>query len=509
MIPTLRSNLTSAVSQHLAPKWPRRPGICFIRRLSLQVRITVAELESGHLSIAFAIAFAEALTLLLERSRAPEPADIVRFETRGAYLSQFVTDILAGIAAARWEYEELWELLGGDAVDAIVVLFEREPLQFLPVLRELERHSTLESVLARIGEYGIERLLIATASTSSQASPELSIADLIRVAKAVLALESSSARLPAVTRAHALHVYLHHAANSEVGAQRLSPRQVLNCLKILEFVLKHLAGAAAEDWTRRLNELPNEGGSDRVVSRDSAVISKLRSAAGSAESAILSELLKKLARTSPAAPEALAEQTISSKCAGLFFLVRYLLHDGWPTIVLQCAGEPVTAARELQLLLATLGLEALGRGQEVIGEMDAGLALFAGWSGDPDLTAFREFRPERAPILCSEMKARLTRNSDQSGDESDAGESPVAWLTRRYLQQMQQEIPGLRQASREFLVENTLALSGRIRIASEVLTLELPTAPFHVALHIGGLDQALDEVPWLGGRGIRFELEGL
>jgi len=474
------------------------------------VRITVAELEAGQLPTVFAAAFAEALmTLLLEGNSAAEPADMVRFETRGAYLAQFVTDVLAGVAAGRWEYEELGELSGKDAVDAIVNLFEREPLQFLPVLRELERHSTLEPVLGRLGEYGIERLLIATASIWPYTNQEISVADLIRVAQAVLALESSSARFPGARRAHALRIYLHNAADTAAGAQRLSPRQAFICLKILEFSLRHLAGTTVEDWTRRLNELPNEAGSDPVTLCDSDVISNLRYAAGSAERAVLGELLEKLARTSPAAPAAVAEQVISSKCVGLFFLIRYLLRDNWPAIVLQCEGEPATAARELQLLLSLLSLESLGPSEEGMGEIDPGLKLFSGWFGLPDLPALWNFRSTRAPILCRELRLRLAPRSEFPAEETETCESSVAWLARRYVQQMRQDIPGLRQASREFLVKNTLALPGRIRITRELLTVELPPAPFQVALHIAGLDQTVAAVPWLGSRGIRFVLEGL
>lgn len=509
LIPTLRGDLAAAFSYQLAPRWPSRAGICLIRRLPVRIRVTAEELEAGRLPFVFAAAFAEALAPLLEHPGAPRPAEMVHFESQSAYLAQFVMDLLSGIAAARWEYEELRELRSCDPVDAIVSLFEREPGQFLLVLCELETNSALEPFLARLGEYGLERLLIVTARTPAGVVHELSLADLASVAKAVLLLPSSYLRFPLATRAQAFRVFVRRAAELQQADERLSPWQVFDCLKALELVLKHLAGLAPQDWHRPLEDLLREGKSDVGASRVSALLSQMKNHAECSAGRNLRELLEQLAQKTSASSVEHTERLFSSRCAGLFFLVRLLRRDGWPAVVGETSAGGESGARAVQLLLATLSLEALGHDLRVAGELDPGVALFSGCFGALDLAALREFQSERASVLSAELSARLKRDSGSADDLPGPGESPVASLGHRYLQRIREEVPGLRQASREFLVKNTLALPGRICVTPDLLTIELPPAPFHVALHIAGMDQAVEEVPWLGGRGIRFRLEGL
>jgi hypothetical protein len=40
----------------------------------------------------------------------------------------------------------------------------------------------------------------------------------------------------------------------------------------------------------------------------------------------------------------------------------------------------------------------------------------------------------------------------------------------------------------------------------ERVTIQPQPSPFHVALHIAGMDAPLDSVPWLGGRRLEFEI---
>lgn len=508
LIPTLRSDLTSALTQQLAPNWPEPSDLCFIRRLPVRVSITIADLEADRLSTEIARAFAEALAVFMEHGSAVEPGDVVRFKTRSAYLAQFVMDVLAGAAMARWEYEELRELAGRDAVDAIVNLFEREPLELLPVLRELEQDSALDPVLERLGEFGMERLLSVTAPTSPHAAREIEMQDLLKVAGAALALRCSTPGLFTTTRAQALRICLRLAADTEPAGELLTPRQVFKCLKALKLALEQMAGAKIDDRVRPANEQAKVSRGDPVAPRDWTAAWQSRTAARE-EGEVPGEAPEPLTPVAGSASLVTADDTISSECAGLFFLARYLLRDGWPTIAFECVAEKSSAALELQFLLAALSLEALGLGREGTQGIDAGVKLFAGWSGLANAAAFREFQSHRAPALCLRMRERLSEGSAPRPEESEPPESSLAWLARRYLQLMQQEIHALRRASRKFLLGNTLGLKGRIRVSMEALDVVLPPAPYHVVLHLAGLDQPVDEVPWQGGRRIRFLLEGL
>jgi hypothetical protein len=70
-------------------------------------------------------------------------------------------------------------------------------------------------------------------------------------------------------------------------------------------------------------------------------------------------------------------------------------------------------------------------------------------------------------------------------------------------------VRGFRQASREALVRQFLRTPGRVRLGEHVVSVLLEPSPYHVALHLSGLDDALSAVNWMGDRRLEYRLLGL
>ena len=48
-----------------------------------------------------------------------------------------------------------------------------------------------------------------------------------------------------------------------------------------------------------------------------------------------------------------------------------------------------------------------------------------------------------------------------------------------------------------------------VQAGEDVISVVLAASPYHVALHISGMDDPLPSVSWMGGRRLEFHLSGL
>ena len=70
-------------------------------------------------------------------------------------------------------------------------------------------------------------------------------------------------------------------------------------------------------------------------------------------------------------------------------------------------------------------------------------------------------------------------------------------------------VRGFRQATRPAIVRQFLRTPGRAQVHDRVISVLLDPSPYHVALHISGMDDPLPSVSWMGGRRLEFRLLGL
>ena len=204
----------------------------------------------------------------------------------------------------------------------------------------------------------------------------------------------------------------------------------------------------------------------------------------------------------PAPPAGHAEaRWIWSEWSGLFFLTGTLLRLGWIPAWRQLA-EFQTGG--VACLAAGLALAVIGEFDPSPMALDPGVALFAGYISDPDITHLRRVfqafpRQVRLSVLQSALPGEVLDNADKDW------QSIFDLLAAKLMREFAGQIRGFRQARRS-TVRSFLARPGRIRIEPDQVVVFPGPSPFNVALHISGVDQPIHELSWLGGRRLVFEL---
>jgi hypothetical protein len=204
--------------------------------------------------------------------------------------------------------------------------------------------------------------------------------------------------------------------------------------------------------------------------------------------------------TPPAKP--LQVHWISSDWCGLFFLSSTLDRLGW----LAAWGQlPDFQAGGVSCLVAGLALAIAGRFDPAVPSLDPAIALFAGFTQEPDLAharrVFREF-----PIAVRLRVLRAALPHEEVDEAAESWQGTFEPLAETLLRTFSSRIRGFRQATRKGVVRSFIARPGRVRIEPDRLVVFLAPSPYNVALHISGMDDPVDSSMWLGGQRIEFQL---
>lgn len=510
-----RGRFARDLGEHLGPSLARQPAIIRIRRLSLSVIVPVSELDENGLSLKWRQAFGKVLFTALAYPTGAGPFEVFRAESVASFIASAIGALLDGTATTRWQYAEFEPFFRQGSVEGALSLICEWPHQSLAILMELARVRVLDRVLARFDDAAMERLFVLLAPATAE---PLTIADVIGAAR--LALAQLPDRATAIrSRQYALSLF--------VGAQRAGEpfrpaRAIFQALQALAVLLNEEVfwpGVARDElWTKHLPDnvtvlLESLGETDRRRARPPSpseipVTAPPRRETGSLHFGELQQLIASLRRELriPPPSERRPEiRWISSDWCGLFFLTSTLAGLGW-----------VRAWRQLRefqaggvaCVIAGVALAITEKFDPAAPGLDPGVALFAGYLGDPDLAhlrwVFQEF-PREARL--NVLRAALPHDpvDDAAGDW--AGTFDL--LAGNLLQSFGSRIRGFRQASRQGIVRSFIARPGRIRVEPERIVIFPASNPFHVALHIAGIDEPVENVSWLGGRRLEFELGDL
>ena len=511
------SKVPAQCARQLDQRWMARPDIIRIRRLPVRLRVSSAQLGDGQLAGAWAEAFAREICAALAQ---PTGAmDVVRAESRAGWLATVIADVMAGIAVSRWEYSEFHDAFAPGAAETTLALLLREPSEMLETLDLLESAGTLERLLRLWDDSMLEQLFVAMAAgVSSSKESRIDLEFLLSVAETASSRASPVSRSRLASRGFALHQFLllRRKLRPAAAAVPHSPQQVLHALTTLAVLVEFGAPDAFD-----LPEIEViQARTGRSV--DPAVASLLAEIRGLALRnhvpsetgwlARMSELLERLrpmistvGSTNPLQPVS----WVSSECAGLLLLARLLERLDWPEKLRDSALANTDGPRLVTCVLAGLGLSVLNRFEESASRVDTGIALFAGWLGEPDWAGFRRFLASTTPTDRNEILTAFNAESESLNKLSENWAATFDYLARRIIREFASRIRGFRQASRAFVVKHFLELPGRVRVEEKRLVVILEPSPLGVALHLAGMDDPVETVSWLGGRRVEFQLDCL
>lgn len=508
----------------LQPRWPGHGGVCRIRRLPVRLTVSLADLNDTRLPQLWAAAFARAMTEALARPAGSGPVEVVRAENRAEWLARFIHDLLNGNASGRWEYQEFQEYFGLSTRDAVLAVLNQQPSEIISVLVALESRGALDRLLALFDELALEQMFVAIAREMGVKQTRLSITDLLTVGRLALAQCGPRSVLALTSRQFALKLFLILRRESGLQASDTwSPRRVLHALMSLAALAQLFRSAEATEWSQDLSvvslaeyvkeplhpvvlevlkEVRNLVQAKRQNSRDKARVSST-----------LTELTHLVAELRPLLSTTGSQNNdilwISSDCAGLFLLIGVLKKLGWPERIPRSSLGSSHGTRAVTYVLAGLGLAVLGRFVESPDRLDPGLALFAGWVGDPNLAGLRRFFASWSAADRLAVLAELDEGTEGTAEATESWSTTFDYLAERVVCEFMRRVRGFRQASRSFVVKNFFALPGRISVEEKRIVVQLAPSPFHVALHISSMDESVESVSWLDGRRLEFHLEGL
>jgi hypothetical protein len=496
-------------SRQLASRWPRNAGVYRLRRLLVRLTVSLEDLKESRLPALWTAAFMQSLTDALARPSAPGSREVVRAGSRAALLAMAITSLLAGEAAGSWELQEFHKFFDLGAAEAILGILGEEPDEMVPALLILTEQKGLDRLLAIFDDAGLDRLL-AIFSSGIAARPSLRA--LQRIGRRILSQGLPRGGLGLADRRRALRLFLAQAGEPGPVPEGLgSPQSIFYALMCLEALLElplpdapglwaaELAAAAspARPYPPEVLDLLQEVYQHAAHRPDSLL----------PLAQVLGEL-KPLVAPGEGSRQASEVRWLSSDCAGLMLLVGLLDRLRWPEAFLRGLG-PQHGPRAVTYLLAGLGLALLGETAGSPDRLDPGLALFAGWLGEPDLRGFRSF------LASTPIRERHELLLDLGATKAGAEMYAQSWtatcdcLAELLVREFARRLRGFQKSSRAFLVRNFLARPGRIRVEDARLSVFLPASPFQVVLHLSGMAETVEGVGWLGGRGVEFPGAGL
>ena len=500
-----RDKLPYELSAQLGPSLDRAPAVVRLKRLNVSLRISARDLQQGRLAAAWARAVGVSLHQALARPAGDGVICSRRYETRASYRAAMMQHVAIRGVGPCWEFPELAERRETSGSAAALALLLEEPALIGELMVCLEGRGWLDAWLHSLDEWALERIFAAVDGDSGDLDV-LSLQSLLEVAKGARASQGLQRTWPVASRRQAIRLW--NRLN-----QRLPMRGVWDALRLLVMLLEEpalLAGGApaSVDEPELLT-----GGAPALPRWCKAVLDELRvvgqrpfhqGASVGGHSRPLLDLLSALedlrnevpSAVKPTAGPQRVVQWISSDCCGVLLMLSVVRRLDWWRWVRTAEFMRFGGPRALSFLLAGVGMTLLG-GWRVGDSLDPAVALLSGMFAEPDRAGMRQFFAEAEVGTLAEVT--------QAPNWPEALEDLATQLAGEFAARVR----GFQKASRSSVVRQFVRIPGRVCIEESGLRVLLGSTPWAVALHVSGMDAALERVEWLADRRVEFSLQGL
>ncbi len=482
----VREDVGGAWARALGGSWAEGEAVVRIPRLRVELTLAAEAFTTGAAAEQWARALAEALWRALAGGR----GEIVRAGSRAEWLGRYLLEVRAGTARDRWEYAEFGPHSGGP-VEICLAALAREAAVAPAALGWIAAQGQLARWLADWSEPALEKLcaLLSAGQPAPETTGEIfSTPYLVRVARAAHRFGLVAGGRIA-SRRRAIHLSLTPGGEAACAS---TAEDLFEALLTLELLLNH----STTDTSPLPRGLPL-----RVLA---SCREARRSATEHPENVALESALDLLRPTEAGAEASASASWIASEAAGLFLLVDRIERLRWLPLGQRTPLAAVHGPRLDGYLLAGIALAILGRAGEEPMQVDPAVALFAGWLGEPNLGAFRDFQASATSA------DRLAVLEALLGDECPPIPPAATWtfvftaLAAKLVLEFAATLRAFRQPSHAFIVETFLAVAGRLLLEKDCVSVALAPNSYRIVLRIAGADGPVESVSWLDGRRLLF-----
>jgi hypothetical protein len=493
--------------------------VCRIRQVRVRLTVTPEDVRRARVAELWADAFDRALRAAM----AAGGSDVVTAESRAAWIADFIIRLLDGDSVDGWAYEEFAPVAPLATGEAVVTVIEDNAAAATDVMVALDVRQHLGRMLAALDASQSARVLGVLDRGDPASSRALGLDDLMAVAALVL----EAARIPpgldawarggAVLETRAIRLFATQRRLGGVSDRPyLSASRIRDALRTIEWLcalrialgpdgsLPTIAAALVRLMRGATTAIDARLMSPPVAPGD---VSAAALEAARTFGALLDRVHAEVPSFGTDAVRQLAGRWIESDLASILLLVPAVLRLEWPQRIRASRSWATYGPRALTYALAGAALALAGH-PPVLTDVDRGLLLFAGWTGEPDVGGFRHWLDaasidDRRDLL----EALLGRDGAVavSGEWASTFQALAHALTRRFAENLR----GFRRSSDRFVIERFLSTSGRVLLEPERLVASLDPNPLWVAVHLAGADSPVGAVSWLGDRRVEFELGGL
>jgi len=196
---------------------------------------------------------------------------------------------------------------------------------------------------------------------------------------------------------------------------------------------------------------------------------------------------------------------IASKWAGLFFLTSTLESTRWIPAWKRLADFEHGG---ISPLIAGIALSIAGQFEPDVTDFDPGLAIFAGYDDETDLTHLQSIF---AGPLTAGARSRVLGAAfpEPQREVAESWRATFDALANELVQRFASKLRGFREASRAGIVRTFLERPGHIAVSENRIQVAPDPSPYHVVVHIAGMDVPSSRVSWMGDRRLEFEVGDL
>jgi hypothetical protein len=483
-----RGPLVAELGAQLGPSLDRLPAVVRVRGLRVGVNIPAKGLNAPTLAGEWAREFSLALHRVLASPDGDGASAVRRYHSRAAYNAALLQYLLTEGVSPIWKFPELDEWRGCGAAQAAYEFMIREPGQIAETIAELARRNWLEPLLGSWNELQLEQLIQAIAGTEA-ATGELTLGSLIELGRAAGGVDGLHLQWSLASRRQAVRLWARLSGRFRLRAVWHGLRLVVRFLERPELLVSDDASLLSDavpfpEWCQALVKATTARGS--IVSRqDGGQLSSLDS------------VLADLRRLVPSAvTPGQAGKWIGSDCCGVLLLLSTVQRMGLWRLAKEPAFVKFGGPRAFSFLMVAVVIKLLLGKWDSEYRIDPAVALFAGMFSEADRAGLKQFFASKTPVIADLIHGETW---------PDALEDLATEISRSFTQRVR----GFRLASRETVVKQFLRVRGRVLVEEQRLLVILDANPWAVALHVSGMDEALEGVEWLGRRRVDFVLEGL